>query len=400
MSHARQFARTAARTRNSKNRAVHHNLYKRGTVWWGRIWIDGREIRWSVRTIDKALASRRVEERRRQELAKTAVEGSGRVTWAAAVTDWRAHFIGNIAPKTAQRYAVSIKQVETYLKPLFLDEITRKSLTAMVRDRQAKGAINATIKRDLTAISSVLEHAIENDWIDENPTLASRRRLKERRDPITLPDLGDVERAVAAAPGNMTHLVFTAWKTGCRQNELVTAERRHLDHGRRQLTILGKRNKRRVVGLDEAIYERLAAIPLAIGSPLLFYHSGGVAYQAMSSRWRELMLRCMKTGTKTGTPFRRFRFHDLRHLHAVEYLKNGGGLYDLSKRLGHTSVKTTEIYLDFLTPEEAAKAKAGRQEADRHNQPAHHHRSEVSPIGFLRITRLGDVAERLKAAVC
>ena len=44
---------------------------------------------------------------------------------------------------------------------------------------------------------------------------------------------------------------------------------------RRQLTILGKRNKRRVIGLDEATYERLAAIPLAIGSPLLFYHSGG-----------------------------------------------------------------------------------------------------------------------------
>ena len=145
----------------------------------------------------------------------------------------------------------------------------------MVRDRREKGATNATIKRDLTAISSVLEHAIENDWIDENPTLASRRRLKERRDPITLPDLGDVERAVLAAPGNMAHLIFAAWKTGCRQNELVTAERRHLDQARRQLTIFGKRNKRRVIGLDEATYERLAAIPLAIGSPLLFYHSGG-----------------------------------------------------------------------------------------------------------------------------
>ena len=73
------------------------------------------------------------------------------------------------------------------------------------------------------------------------------------------------------------------------------------------------------------------------------------------------MLRCVKTGSRTDTPFRRFRFHDLRHLHAVEYLKVGGSLYDLSKRLGHTSVKTTEIYLDFLTADEAAKAKAGHR---------------------------------------
>jgi integrase len=70
--------------------------------------------------------------------------------------------------------------------------------------------------------------------------------------------------------------------------------------------------------------------------------------------------RVKATGTKTEMPFRRFRFHDLRHLHSVEYLKVGGSLYDLSKRLGHTSVKTTEIYLDFLTGEEAATARAGR----------------------------------------
>jgi integrase/recombinase XerD len=292
------------------------------------------------------------------------------------VTDWLGHIVGNVAPKTAQRYAVSIKQVAPYLNPLFLDEITRKSLTAMVRDRRGKGATNATIKRDLTAVSSVLEHAIENDWISENPTLASRRRLKERRDPITLPDIGEVERAIAAAPRNMSHLIFAAWNTGCRQNELVTAERRHLDHARRQLTILGKRNKRRVIDLDDETYGRLA-IPAALGSPLLFYHSGGEPYQAMSSRWRELMLRCVKTGTKSGTPFRRFRFHDLRHLHAVEYLKKGGSLYDLSKRLGHSSVRTTEIYLDFLTPEEEARAKAGR-EPDRHNEPAHYNGSEAS----------------------
>ena len=112
------------------------------------------------------------------------------------------------------------------------------------------------------------------------------------------------------------------------------------------------------------------------------------------------MLRCVKTGTRTGTPFRRFRFHDLRHLHAVEYLKAGGSLYDLSKRLGHTSVKTTEIYLDFLTAEEEARTKAGRAE-DRHKGPAHTNGSAASQKGFpVGLQGDGDVAERLKAAVC
>jgi integrase/recombinase XerD len=40
-------------------------------------------------------------------------------------------------------------------------------------------------------------------------------------------------------------------------------------------------------------------------------------------------------------------------------LRSGRSLYDLQKRLGHTSIKTTEVYLAFLTPEEERRAKEG-----------------------------------------
>ena len=72
--------------------------------------------------------------------------------------------------------------------------------------------------------------------------------------------------------------------------------------------------------------------------------------------------------------FKRFRFHDLRHLFAVEALRGGMSIYALSKHLGHTSVKTTEIYLAFLTPEKADsrvswhKSRHNRQSGERDNQ--------------------------------
>jgi integrase len=67
-------------------------------------------------------------------------------------------------------------------------------------------------------------------------------------------------------------------------------------------------------------------------------------------------------GTKVGTVpahFVRFRFHDLRHLFAVRYLQNGGSIYALQGIMGHTSVKTTEIYLAYLTPDQQLKSKMG-----------------------------------------
>lgn len=56
---------------------------------------------------------------------------------------------------------------------------------------------------------------------------------------------------------------------------------------------------------------------------------------------------------KAGRRFRRFQAHDLRHKFAVDYLRrpDSAGIYRLKELLGHRSIKTTEIYLDFLDPE-------------------------------------------------
>jgi integrase/recombinase XerD len=42
-----------------------------------------------------------------------------------------------------------------------------------------------------------------------------------------------------------------------------------------------------------------------------------------------------------------------------EYLRRGGNIYRLQKILGHSSIKTTELYLAFLTPEEQMQAQHG-----------------------------------------
>lgn len=54
--------------------------------------------------------------------------------------------------------------------------------------------------------------------------------------------------------------------------------------------------------------------------------------------------------------FAPFRFHDLRHLFAVEALRGGMGVYALSHHMGHSSVGVTEIYLTFLSGEQTQRA--------------------------------------------
>jgi integrase/recombinase XerD len=83
-------------------------------------------------------------------------------------------------------------------------------------------------------------------------------------------------------------------------------------------------------------------------------------YMSIASNFRRIIAATAKQAQKPAQDFRPFTFHHLRHYHAVQWLKSGRSIYVLKDRLGHTSVKTTEIYLAFLTPNEKQIAMFGR----------------------------------------
>jgi integrase/recombinase XerD len=90
------------------------------------------------------------------------------------------------------------------------------------------------------------------------------------------------------------------------------------------------------------------------------------AYRRVTEMWREVVLRAQKMAQKQGRSLTRMRFHDLRHEFAIRYLENGGSLLTLQKHLGHSSLKQTEWYLTYLTPEQAALVStASAQEASQ-----------------------------------
>jgi integrase/recombinase XerD len=251
--------------------------------------------------------------------------------------------------------------LEPWLKPRFFDEIDRELIGTIVRERRAKGITTATIRRDLTALSSVIEFAIEEGWRpdESNPALARLKRLKERREPIVLPLAEDIAYLIGRAPGNFAKMIEAARDSGCRQDELAKAERRRLDRDRRQLTIRRKGNQERTISLPDAAWAVMSAIPAHLTGRWLFWHGNGEPYRNVAARFNELVKSAQKAAQKEGREFRPFTFHHLRHFYAVWYLKNGGNIYALQQHLNHKSITTTEGYLKFLTPEEAAAAKAG-----------------------------------------
>lgn len=338
------------------NRKSPKGTFWRGDTLWGRAQVRNRDVRWSLRTDDPATARRRLKEDRAKILAD-AHYGDARRTFDEAMAAWADFIKDNVSAKSVTRYGSSLAQLAPWLQGKDILDVDIRLISSMIEGRKkADGITNATMKRDLVALSSVMKFAFTKGWVPSNPVVAMFGVLKERRNPIRLPEMADIQRVIARAPGNMASLIDAAWRLGCRIEELTSAKRTQVDHGRKQLTVIGKGNKLRVLdAVPFGAYDVLRGLPAAIGAAPLFWHHGGEPYRNLSSRFAWLV----KELAEAHSDFRPFRFHDLRHYHAVAWLKSGRSIYDLQHRLGHTSIKTTEMYLAYLTSEEIHVAKHG-----------------------------------------
>jgi integrase/recombinase XerD len=271
---------------------------------------------------------------------------------------WALWINKQVGPKTRERYACSLDQMRPWLDGKGLGEIDSRIVAEIVRARSAAGVTNATIKRDLVALSSVLNFAIDQGWLDNNPVLPRMRRIREKREPIVLAHHAHVDLVIARCPGMIADIARAAIVTGARQAELLKARREHIDHDRRQMTLIGKGRKLRVIALDPyGGYDLMCSLPAYAHKQLLFWHSEGKSYKNFASQFAAIVDRTGAWARENGIDFRPFRFHDLRHLHAVTWLKDGRSIYDLQNRLGHGSIKTTELYCKYLTADEERIAK-------------------------------------------
>lgn len=335
------------------------NLYKRGSTWWARFKVAGVEYRRSLRTAVRTDAERRLRALRKDIEDEARFGLAPPQTWQSAVLSWNAHATSDLSPKTVKRYLVSLKQARPWLDGLSLHKIDVAKLREMVKGRRIQGVTTATIRRDLTAISSVLDHSIEEGWVDENPTLTIRhRRMRETREPIRLPEEGEIALVKAAANARFSDAIDFARETGMREDEIFSLTWRQISAS--DITIYGKRKRLRVIPLTRAGRNIVERQPRHIASSFVFWHGDGERWKSPASRFGCIRRGVARKAAQQGRGFLGFRFHDLRHLYAVEYLKAGNGsLYDLQRLLGHVSVKTTEIYLAHLTPEEAKVAMHG-----------------------------------------
>jgi len=329
-------------------------LYQRNGIYWARFKVRGHEYRSSLRTRSETVAERRLKSLKQQIEDRAFFGAADPKLWQEAVISWTGAWSRlGIKPGTGARYAQSLIVVRPWLDGKKVHEIDNALLKEIVRAR-TKLVTNATARRDITAIASVLGHCVDEGWIEENPAhMMDRSRFKERRLPIVLPRPDSIAQ-VFAERSRFMDMAELSLESGMRQEEVASLEHDRIDRKRMSATLEEKKgNAVREVPLTVKALAIIDRQPRHFKARWVFWHGNGERFLNVDSSFYAKVQQVARKAAQAGRAFRRFRFHDLRHLFAVTYLRERrGGIYDLQQVLGHKSVKTTEEYLKHLTPEE------------------------------------------------
>ncbi|WP_404383195.1 tyrosine-type recombinase/integrase [Caenispirillum salinarum] len=246
-----------------------------------------------------------------------------------------------------------------------MDEVNKARLNAFVSARKAAGATNATIRRDLAALSCLCECAVTWDWLDSNPVKAfSKRHLREAPPKTAYPTDEDIERLVAHASPMAGRLIRFLAATGLRQDEACSLEWGQVSIRRREVRLTKtKTSSPRVVPLSDEALGTLSGTPRHPVSGYVFWHGEGERYTAFANGFARI-------AKKSNVPF---RCHDLRHRFASVFLQQTGDIAALQAILGHRTITMTMRYAHMVTGhlhramskmDEASRTKPGTGGAD------------------------------------
>ena len=152
------------------------NIYIRNGVYWGRFEVAGREYRKSLHV--RVEPAKRAEAKAVQSLDRVRLEIEDQIRhaitppklWQEVVIAWHEHAHAAISENALKRYLVSLNQCRAWLDGKAIHQVDVACLRELIKARRSAGVSNATIRRDLTAISAVLSTAQDEGWIQDNPS--------------------------------------------------------------------------------------------------------------------------------------------------------------------------------------------------------------------------------------
>lgn len=264
---------------------------------------------------------------------------------------WARHLrAANLSPKTITSYLTGGHQLLDYLTaagmPTEVASIRREHVEAFIEHLlgRYRPSTAATRYRDL---QQMFRWLVDEGEIADSP-MARMRPPKLDEAPVPIVSPADLKTLLAACDGRSfedrrdTAILRTFITTGARLAEIANLRPQDVDLDRRELWVVGKGRKARVLALgNKAIkaidrYQRIRARHKAADEDWLWLGPKGRLTDSGIAQM--LKRRCREAGLDAIHP------HQLRHTFAHDWLSKGGTEHDLMKLAGWRSTQMVGRY--------------------------------------------------------
>lgn len=238
---------------------------------------------------------------------------------------------------------------------------SRRKEAPEVNARPGKVASNSTVNRDLGVLSAALNRLVHLRELPENP-VSRVRRPREIQRPRDRFSKKEAQAFVGACGPALRPLVLAGLFTGARKGELLalTWGDIHFDTATISLFRSKSGNASSIPMhpvLADALWrvheERAIADSRVVpDTEPVFTVGRGAVYANFRRAWSTARREAKLEGRKGLT------FHSLRHSFATHFLEGGASITDLQSLLGHSSIRTTQIYARMVDPRTRASVLA------------------------------------------
>ena len=252
----------------------------------------------------------------------------------------RVLILRNYSPRTRKAYLLYIKKYIIFSKKTGLKS-KQKAIEGFLLDKYNQKQSPQTINLALNAVNFLYAEVLKDP---QKIDLKFAKRSKKL--PIVLSHT-EIENIIAATENSKYRLmIMLGYACGLRVSEVVALRAGDLDINELVVHIKGAKGKK----------DRISILPKRLQNDLRNLIAGKNANDFVfgSNRGRKLTTTSLQkmfrqSLTKTGIK-KPATFHSLRHSFATHLLESGTDVRYVQELLGHTNIRTTQIYTQVTNP--------------------------------------------------
>lgn len=261
---------------------------------------------------------------------------------------------GGAALNTLRAYRNDIEQFSKFILPRDIEKASFEDIENYLVKIKTKGYTPKSLSRKISSIREFYKFLQSEKIITENPAgkLMTPKVGKSLPRFLTAKEVKKICTIAKSAKNfssiRMNVMIKLMYSSGLRVSELVALPENAINYELRQILILGKGSKERIVPVTKEvvtdIFEYQEYRQRYIGDrksnwlfPSISSLSGHITRGGFFKSLKKIAI-------KAGIPTSKVHPHVLRHSFATRLVNNNADLRSIQKMLGHESIATTEIY--------------------------------------------------------